>query len=183
MLLSRARKILLRLLRSHSIAGFVLMAGTAGAQTIIPVDGRFPPPDGFSFQGTWKCEGPAGGGTLKVGKPSNRNGRHPHSLVSTWTEIRETDQDLIGNYFVAYDRDKQQFIMIDADDPAYAAYSTDGWCGRELTLTSEETQPMQRHRLVYTIDGRYQFTVIFAVWESATWVTSSSSTCHKVSER
>jgi hypothetical protein len=159
------------------------MAGTAGAQTIIPVDARFPTPDGFSFQGSWKCEDPAGGGTLKVGKPSNRNSSQSRPLMSTWTEIRETDQDLIGDYFVAYDRDKQQFLMIDADDPAYAAYSTDGWHGRELMLTSVETQPMQRHRLLYKIDGRYQFTVIFAVWESATWVTSSSSTCRKVSER
>jgi hypothetical protein len=183
MLLSRARKILLRLIRSHRIAGFALMAVTAGAQTIIPVDARFPTPDGFSFQGSWKCDNLAGGGTLKVGKPGNGNSRRPRSLASTWTEIRETDQDLVGNYFVAYDRDKHQFIMIDADDPAYAAYSTDGWRGRELTLTSEEAQPMQKHRLVYKIDSRYQFTVRFAVWGSSTWVMSSSSTCRKVSER
>jgi hypothetical protein len=159
------------------------MAGTAVAQTIIPVDARFPPPDGFSFQGSWKCGDPAGSGTLKVGKPSNRNGWRPRSLASTWTEIRETGQDLVGDYFVAYDRDKQQFIMIDADDPAYAAYSTDGWRDRELTLTSDETQPMQRHRLVYKIDSRYQFIVIFALWESSAWVTSSSFTCRKVGER
>jgi hypothetical protein len=73
--------------------------------------------------------------------------------------------------------------MIDADDPAYAAYSTDGWRDRELTLTSEETQPVQRHRFVYEVEGHDQFTVIFAVWDSAAWVTSSSSTCKKVSER
>jgi hypothetical protein len=183
MLLSRTPKIQLRLTRFRSIAVIVLIAGTALAQTIIPVDARFPPPDGFSFQGSWKCADPAGGGTLKISKPSNGKSWHSRSLASTWTEIREADQDLVGNYFVAYDRDKQQFIMIDADDPAYATYSTDGWRGRELTLTSEETQPMPRHRLVYRIGGRYQFTVIFAVWESAAWVTSSSSTCHKVSER
>jgi hypothetical protein len=158
------------------------MAGTVVAQTIIPVDARFPPPDGLSFQGTWKCGDQAGEGTLTVGKPSNRNGWHPSSPASTWTEIRETDQDLVGNYLVAYDRDKHQFIMIDADDPAYAAYSTDGWRDRELTLTSEETQTMPRHRLVYKIEGRFQFSVIFAVWESATWVKSSNSTCRKVSE-
>jgi len=183
MLLSRTPKIQLRLTRFRSIAAFVLIAGTAGAQTIIPVDGKFPPPDGFSFEGSWKCADPAGGGTLKVSKPSNGKSWHSRSLASTWTKIRETDQDLAGSYFVAYDRDKQQFIMIDSDDPAYVAYSTDGWRGHELTLTSEDTQPMPRHRLVYKIDGRYQFTVIFAVWDSATWVTSSSSTCRKVSER
>jgi hypothetical protein len=159
------------------------MAGTAGAQTIVPVDARFSPPDGFSFQGSWTCSDQTGGGTLRVGRSSNRNGWHPRSLASSWTEIRETDEDTAGNYFVAYDQDKHQFIMIDADDPAYAAYSTDGWRGRELTLTSEETQRMQRHRFVYKIEDRYQFSVIFAVWESSAWVTSSSSTCHKVSER
>jgi hypothetical protein len=102
----------------------VLIAGTAGAQTIIPVDGRFPPPDGFSFQGSWK-----------------------------WA------------------------------DPAYAAYSTDGWLDRELTLTSDETQRMQRLRLVYKIENRDQFTVTFALRESAGWVTFSNSTCHRVNER
>jgi len=35
---------------------------------------------------------------------------------------------------------------------------------------------------VYKIKGRYQFTVSYAVWDSAIWVTSSSSTRHKVSE-
>jgi hypothetical protein len=183
MLSSRVRKILLKLIRFDSIAGFVLMAGTGGAQTIIPVGGKFPPPDGFCFQGSWKCSDQAGGGTLKVGKPSNRTGWRPRSLGSTWTEIRETAQDLVGNYFVAYDRDKHQFIMIDADDPAYAAYSTDGWRDRELTLTSEETQPVQRHRFVYKIEGYHQFTVSYALWDSAAWVTSFSSTCQKVSER
>ena len=33
----------------------------------------------------------------------------------------------MGHCFVAYDRDKRQFVFIDADDPACAAYSTDGW--------------------------------------------------------
>ncbi len=155
------------------------MAGTAFAQTIIPVDPSFPAPAGFTFQGSWKCGDPADEGTLTVGTPVNR-GWHSRSLASKWTEIRETEHDMAGNYFVAYDRSKQQFILIDADDPAYATYSTDGWRGRELTLTSVETQPMPRHRLVYRVEGRYQFTVTFAVWDSATWVTFSNSVCRKV---
>ena len=36
--------------------------------------------------------------------------------------------------------------MIDADDPAYAVYSTDGWRDRELTLTSEHINGA-KHRL------------------------------------
>jgi hypothetical protein len=42
-----------------------------------------------------------------------------------------------GSYFVAYDRDKQQFDTIDADDPANDAYSTDG-C-RDLGYASSVT--------------------------------------------
>jgi len=127
------------------------MAGTAGAQTIIPVDGKFPPLEGLRFQGSWKYGDPAGGGMLKVGKASNRNGWHSRSLASTWTEIKET----------VHGRPD----------------------GRELTLTSVETQPMQRHRPVYKIDGRYQFTVIFAAWESATWVTPPAPHAASFSER
>ena len=183
MLSNRVQKILFRLIRLDSITGFAVMAGTAFAQTIIPVDPSFPAPDGFTFQGSWKCGDGTDEGMLKVGKPVNRNGRHSRSLASTWTEIRETDQDVAGNYFVAYDREKRQFIMIDADDPAYAAYSTDGWRDRELTLTSVEIQQMPRHRLVYKIEGRYQFTVAFAVWESAAWVTFSNSVCRRVGEQ
>jgi hypothetical protein len=84
---------------------------------------------------------------------------------------------------VGYDRDKQQFILIDAEDPAYAAYSTDGWRDREVTLTSVDTQLMPRHRLIYRVEGRYQFTVTFAVWDSAAWVTFSNSVCRKVGEQ
>jgi hypothetical protein len=155
------------------------MPANAMAQTIIPVDPRFPPPDGFSFEGSWKCGGPSAPGVLVVGKASNRNGWRSGALTSTWTEIGETEQELVGNYFVAYDRDKQQFIMIDADDPAYAAYSTAGWRDRQLTLTSEQTQLMPRHRLVFRIDDRHQLTVMFAVWDSATWNTNSSFACRR----
>jgi len=40
----------------------------------------------------------------------------------------------MGHCFVAYDRDKRQFVFIDADDPACAAHSTDGWHDHLLTL-------------------------------------------------
>jgi hypothetical protein len=175
------------------VAGFVtLLTAAAIAQTIIPVDARFPPPGGLHFAGSWKCEDASGGGTLRVGRSGNRTrwhsasfaaGWHSRPLASTWTEVTEKNEYLVGHYFVAYDRDKRQFIMIDADDPAYAAYATDGWRDRALTLTSEGTQLMPKHRLVYKIDDRNQFTVVYAVWNDESWVPQSSSTCHKVGER
>jgi hypothetical protein len=165
------------------VTGFVSLYATAVAQTIIPVDARFPPPDGLTFQGSWKCEDSSGGGTLRVGNPpTGRRGWHRRSLASAWTEIIETAPLLAGHYFVAYDRDTRQFIMIDADDPAYAVYSTDGWRDHELTLAAEGTQLMPKHRLVYRVESRHQFTVTYAVWEHDTWVMQSSGTCRKVGE-
>jgi hypothetical protein len=165
------------------VAGFVSLYATAVAQTIIPVDARFPPPDGLTFQGIWKCEDSSGGGTLRIGNLAGRRAWHRRSLASVWTEIIETAPPLAGHYFVAYDRDKRQFIMIDADDPAYVVYSTNGWRDRELTLTAEETQLMPKHRLVYRVESRHQFTVTYAVWEHDTWVTQSRGPCRKVGER
>ena len=51
-----------------------------------------------------------------------------------WTEIRESQDGFNGKYFVGYDRDKSQFLMIDADDPALIAYFTEGWSGEKLVL-------------------------------------------------
>jgi hypothetical protein len=93
-------------------AGFVIMTATAAAQTIIAVDAKFHPPDGFSFQGSWKCGDTAAKAILRVGKPRNRNGWHSRSLASSWTEIRETEKHLAGDYFVAYHLDQQQFIIM-----------------------------------------------------------------------
>ena len=41
--------------------------------TIILVDPRFPPPDGFSFQGSWKCGDPSACGILLVGVTGSSN--------------------------------------------------------------------------------------------------------------
>jgi hypothetical protein len=57
-------------------------------------------------------------------------------LPESWTEIRESQDDFNGGYFVGYDRDRSQFLMIDADDPASEAYFTEGWHGKTLLLTS-----------------------------------------------
>jgi len=84
---------------------------------------------------------------------------------------------------VAYERDKQQLIVMDADDPAYGVYSTDGWRDRELTLTSKVGTDQQRpqHRFVYKVLAAHQFTVTYAVWQDAAWASQSTCTCRKVS--
>jgi hypothetical protein len=94
------------------VAGVVmLLSASVIVQTLIPVDARFPPPEGFTFGGRWTCEDPSGAATLRVSKAGNRR---PHSnsfaarwssrpFASTWTEITEKNQYLVGHYFVAYD--------------------------------------------------------------------------------
>lgn len=166
---------------------FVLLTAstTAVAQTIVPVGAKFPAPQGLIFQGYWKCSGNSEGGTLQVGRRTHHTWRQSRVLGSSWTEITETGQSLVGLYFVGYDRDKQEFVMIDADDPAYAVYTTDGWHDRELTLSSSNSlgQMFPRHRFVYQVVDPHQFTVTFQMEggeEGAAWTTQSSCTCRKV---
>ena len=92
---------------------------------------------------------------------------------------------MVLHYFVAYDKDKQQFVMIDADDPSYAAYATDGWHDRKLTLTSIDSrgQLLPRHRYVYEINDDLQFTVSWELWREEVWIQRSFCTCRKANHR
>jgi hypothetical protein len=47
--------------------------------------------------------------------------------ISDHPAVLPSDGRRNGNYFVGYDRDKSQFLMIDADDPTSVAYFTEGW--------------------------------------------------------
>jgi hypothetical protein len=167
------------------LAGILILSTGASAQTMIPVATKLPAPEGLSFQGRWKCEDASTKATLQVG---GRGPRHPgwrnvRLAPAAWTQLTETDQNRAAHFLVAYERDKHQFILMDADDPAYGVYSTDGWRDRELTLTSKESTDQQRpkHRFVYKVLDAHQFTVTYAVWQDAAWASQSNCTCRKVS--
>ena len=102
-------------------------------------------------------------------------------LGETWTEIIEKDGQTLGHYFVAYDRDKRQFVMIDANDPAYAAYSTEGWHDRRLTLTPvvDQTLSSPWYRLVYAVQSAVQFTITWELQRESGWIVKSVSTCNR----
>jgi hypothetical protein len=160
--------------RRTFLAGVLILSAGASAQTVIPVAATLPAPEGLSFQGRWKCEDAFTKATLQVG-----GGRR---APAAWIQLTETDQNHTAHYLVAYEHDKQQFILMDADDPAYGVYSTDGWRDRELTLTSKDGTDEQRlkHRFVYKVLDPRQFTVTYAVWQDAAWASQSTSTCRKV---
>jgi hypothetical protein len=152
----------------------------AHSQTIVPVDRKVPPPKGFSFQGTWSCSDALTAGKLIV-RPVRQVGQGALGLSNNWTEVIEEDGNTTGHYFIAYDRDKRQFVIIDADDPAYAAYSTDGWHDRQLTLTpvvSKEQSPPW-HRLVYEVRSSAQFIVTWELWQEGGWNAESIFACNR----
>jgi hypothetical protein len=89
---------------------------------MIPVTAKFADPEGLSFQGRWKCEDASTKATLQVGGgrgPRHHRWRNARLAPAAWTQLTETDQNRAAHYLVAYERDKQQFILMDADDPAH----------------------------------------------------------------
>jgi len=149
---------------------------------IVPVDRRLHPPQGFHFSGQWKCGAGASIASIEVGNQNRATGGATLRLSGPWTEIRESEDGFNGNYFVGYDRDKSQFIMIDADDPAAVAYFTEGWSGKKLVLTSSngKDQLALPHRIQYVVNDSRQFTVTWEMLEGTDWKAEPSFMCIKV---
>jgi len=162
------------------LAWLILVPTLMVAQTIIPADPKVPAPKGLRFEGTWSCESTSSAGKLIV-RPAQQPGHGSTGLGKNWTEIIEREASDSGHYFVAYDRDKQQFMIIDPDDPAYAAYSTTGWHDSTLTLTPipGRTQTPPWHRLVYEVQGPTQFTISWQLWKDKGWNVQPVFTCKK----
>jgi hypothetical protein len=158
----------------------------ARAQMIVPVDRTLHPPDGFDFSGQWNC---GDGVSIAHVDVENRNrssrGAAFRPEGGAWTEIRESQDGFNGDYYVGYDRDKSQFLMIDADEAASVAYSTEGWNGNKLLLTStnDKGQLGLPHRIQYDVDDSRQFTVIWEILEGAAWKADPGFKCTKVDRR
>jgi hypothetical protein len=154
----------------------------ASAQIIVPVDRTLHPPEGFDFGGQWNCADGVSIAHLEVEARNSSTGSAPLRLPGAWTEVRESQDGFNGNYFVGYDRDKSQFLMIDADDPASIAYFTEGWNGKMLLLTStnDKGQLAPPHRIQYDINDSRRFTVTWEVLEGAAWKAEPGVTCIKV---
>jgi hypothetical protein len=164
-----------------------LMAGfpRASAQMIVPVDRTLHPPQGFDFSGEWNCGDGASTAHLEVENRNRSTGGALLRLPGPWTEIHESQDGFKGNYFVGYDRDKSQFLMIDADDPASVAYSTEGWNGKKLLLTStnDKGQLGLPLRIQYDVDDSRRFTVTWETLEGAAWKAEPGFKCIKVDGR
>ena len=166
-------------------AGLIAVFPRASAQMIVPVDRRLHPPDGFEFSGQWNCVDGVSIAHLEVGKRNRSTGGASLRLPGPWTEIRESQDGFNGNYFVGYDRDRRQFLMIDADDPASEAYFTEGWHGKTLLLTSvnNKSQSVLPHRIQYDVDDSHRFTVTWEMLEGTAWKAEPGVKCIKVDRR
>ncbi len=163
-------------------AGLIAVLPTARAQMIIPVDRRLHPPQGLEFGGQWNCGAGASIAYLEVGNQNRATGGATLRLPGPWTEIRESQGGFNGNYFVGYDRDKSQFLMIDADDPTSIAYVTEGWNGPKLMLasTNDKDQLARPHRILYVVNDSHRFTVTWEMLEGTEWKAEPSFTCIKI---
>jgi hypothetical protein len=163
-------------------AGLVVVFPRTSAQMIIPVDRRMHPPEGLSFGGHWNCGDGSSIAHLEVGNRDRSTGGEPLRLPGPWTEIRESQDGFNGNYFVGYDQDKSQFLMIDADDPTSVAYLTEGWSGKRLMLTStnENHQSALPHRIQFDVNDSHRFTVTWELLEGAPWKAEPAFMCIKV---
>jgi hypothetical protein len=163
-------------------ASLIAVFPRANAQMIVPVDRRLHPPDGFEFSGQWNCVDGVSIAHLEVGKRNRSTGGASLRLPGSWTEIRESQDGFYGNYFVGYDRDKSQFLMIDEDDPASMAYSTEGWNGKKLLLTStnDKGQLALPHRIQYDVEDSRRFTVTWEMLQGTAWKAEPSVECIKV---
>jgi hypothetical protein len=166
------------------ILGFASLIGVsprASAQMIVPVDRTLHPPEGFDFGGHWNCRDGSSIAHLEVGNRDRSTGGESLRLPGPWTEIRESQDGFNGNYFVGYDRDKSQFLMIDADDPTSIAYLTEGWNGNRLMLTStnENHQSALQHRIQFDVNDSHRFTVTWELLEGAAWKAEPAFMCIK----
>jgi hypothetical protein len=163
-------------------ASLIAVFPRASAQMIVPADRTLHAPDRFDFNGQWNCGEGASTAHLKVDNGNSSTESAPLRLPGAWTKVRETQGGFNGNYFVGYDRDKSQFLMIDANDPASIAYFTEGWNGQMLLLTStnDEGQLAPPHRIQYDINDASRFTVTWEYLEGASWKAEPGVTCIKV---
>jgi hypothetical protein len=72
--------------------------------------------------------------------------------------------------------------MIDEDDPASMAYSTEGWNGKKLLLTStnDKGQLALPHRIQYDVEDSRRFTVTWEMLQGTAWKAEPSVKCIKV---
>ena len=159
---------------SFSITGTVIYA-----QLPVPVAANLITPLRLDFHGEWTCTDGASVAQIKV-----QGQHHGHSTLSSsgrWTELTERQEGATLHYFVGFDRDKNESLMIDADDPASISYVTEGWRGTHLTFKSVDTidRLFPPHHISYEVKTSKQFTVSWEILDGSEWIRDPAFTCSR----
>jgi hypothetical protein len=155
------------------------------AQTVVPVSPKFPPPAGLTFAGQWECKSGDLTARLQITPDRLRQRESMPSAQDGWAMLTESQQGLATHYLVGYDRDANEFLLLDADDPAYEAYRTEGWNGSTMTLTyvARPDKQMPANRFVYHADDSARFTVSWEEYENGEWTQQDTYTCSRSSRK
>ena len=162
------------------MAGFLAVVERASAQLIIPIDQRLPPPQGFDFKGRWNCGDGISTAYLSVGSYDQPDKNSEPLPMGHWTHVRESQEGFYGKYFVAYNMNNSQFLLVDEDDPISLSYRTKGWQGNKLLLTALTDKNQLPHHVIFAVTGPRSFTVTWELLEGTAWKKDPSFTCERV---
>jgi hypothetical protein len=144
------------------------------------------PPDGFSFIGSWNCNG-------AMHETRTHKAAFTGAVVigGKWLELSEQDMEpvtgYVAKYLIGYDSQQQRLVEFDANNFGAALYtSNEGWQNRVLTMTSmvDETgkSSFAANRFVYTLIGSDTFTVDWQISKTTAlnWTTSDHLACKRL---
>jgi hypothetical protein len=169
--------------RRYLILSFLLISLWIGSPlpgSSARADSPATPPGGFSFDGTWDCDG----NFVRSGK-AHRSKYVGRSVPGdSWTELVETDiepKGYVGRYLIGYDGIKKQVVELDANNAGYAIYTSPGWQDRTLILTSTETvsYSVPRNRFVFETKSADAFTVTWETNGGSEWAATDRLSCRR----
>ncbi len=167
------------------VAAGILALIPAHTQTVLPISPKFPPPAGLTFAGQWECR--AGDQTARLQVTPDRA---PHRELASsakggWATLTESQEGIVAHFRVGYDRDANEFLLIDTDDPGYEVFRPEGWIGSTMTLTYvvKPENNFPANRFVYHVDNSSQFTVAWEERDNGEWKSRDTYICHRSSHR
>src|ERR1035441_8774272 len=117
-----------RLVMIVSIAalGFVSMDAIPQAQLPVPIGLKERTPLDLDFRGKWPCSDGNSAAQLLVLDQHNRES--PIALSPQWTGVAERQEGISLHYFVGFNPENKELLMVDSGAPTLVSYATkDQW--------------------------------------------------------
>jgi hypothetical protein len=150
---------------------FIAAVGVRAATTQSPQT----PPNGFSFESKWACNGQFGNG-----KQDRSSYQGSSILGGSWVQLKEVDLEPAGYqglYIIGYDKTKNQVIESDANNFGNAFYTSDGWQNGTLTLILLPDSKALNNRFVFHLADTTHCCVDWEVNRANEWKKSDHLDC------